>query len=84
MLKLNYALCHVALVLIGVNIVFTLNLVHSHWHTIVEFLNGLVVDSDGNWCISIKGKLNIVATPALSGLGSGQLHVFATSVIRIS
>lgn len=71
-----------ALVLLGVNIIFTLYLFHSHWHTIVEFLSGLVVNSDGNLCISIEGKLNVVATTALSDLVPGQLHVFSTSVNR--
>lgn len=73
-----------ALVLLGVNIIFTLGSFHSHWHTVVDFLNGLVVNSDGNLCISIEGKLNVVAATALPDLMPRQFHVFATSVNKIS
>lgn len=57
---------------------------HSHWRTIVEFLNGLVVNSDGYLSISIEGKLNVVAASALPHLVPRQLHVFATSANTIS
>lgn len=58
-------------------------LFHSHWHTVVEFLDGLVVNSDGNLSIGIEGKLNVVAASALP-LVPRQLHVLVTSVNTIS
>lgn len=54
-----------------------------HWHTIVKLFNGLIIYSDGDLCVGIKGKLNIVAAVALPSFLSRQLHVFVTSAMCI-
>lgn len=45
----------------------------------MKLFNGLVVYSDGNLCVGIKGKLNVVAAVAFPNFLSRQLHVFTTS-----
>lgn len=55
-----------------------------HWHTTVKLFNGLVVYSDGNLCVGIKGKLNIVAAVAFPNFLSRKLHVFTTPEVKIS
>lgn len=48
-----------------------------HWHSIMKFLYGLVVDGYGHLCVSIKGKLYIVAGPVFPRcLVTRQLQVF--------
>jgi len=59
-------------------------MLNLHWHTIVKLFNGLVVYRDGNLCVGIKGKLNIVAAVAFSNFLSRKLHVFTTPEVKIS
>lgn len=52
---------------------------HSHWHSVVKLLDGLVVDGDGHLCVGVKDELYIVAGPVLPRrLISRQLQVIAT------
>lgn len=53
---------------------------HSHWHAVVEFLNGLVVNRNGDLHISVESKLDIVATVVLSSLMTRQFQIFTASV----
>lgn len=59
-------------------------MLNLHWHTIVKLFNGLVVYGDGNLCVGIKGKLNIIAAVAFPNFLSGKLHVFTTSADKIA
>lgn len=51
---------------------------HSHWHSVVKLLHGLVVDGNGHLRVSVKGKLYVVAGPVLPcRLVAWQLQVLA-------
>lgn len=53
---------------------------HSHWHSVVELLHGLVEDGDGHLRVSVKGELDVVAGAVLArGLVTRQLQVLAAS-----
>lgn len=74
------------LVLHSENLQLTLSLVHvsacfhSHWHSVVELLHGLVVDGDGHLRVSVKGELDVVAGTVLArGLVTRQLEILAAS-----
>lgn len=59
-------------------------MLNLHWHTIVKLFNGLVVYSDGNLCVGIKGELNIVAAVAFPNFLSRKLHVLTTPEVKIT
>lgn len=53
---------------------------HSHRHSVVELLHGLVVDGDGHLRVGVKGELDVVAGTVLArGLVTRQLQVLAAS-----